>query len=34
MIAPRAKNRREALRYMCSVKGIEVPKDIDELTEN
>lgn len=34
MIAPRAKNRREALRYMCSVKGIEVPKDIDELMEN
>lgn len=34
MIAPRAKNRREALRYMCSVKGVEVPKDIDELTEN
>lgn len=34
MIAPRAKNRREALRYMCSVKGIEVPRDIDELTEN
>lgn len=34
MIAPRAKNRREALRYMCSVKGIEVPKDIDELAEN
>ena len=34
MIAPRAKNRREALRYMCSVKGIEVPKDIDELTES
>lgn len=33
MIAPRAKNRREALRYMCSVKGIEVPKDIEEMSE-
>lgn len=33
MIAPRAQNRREALRYMCSVKGIEVPKDIDEMSE-
>ena len=33
-VAPGAKNRREALRYMCSVKGIEVPKDIDELPEN
>lgn len=33
MIAPRAQNRREALRYMCSVKGIEVPKDIEEMSE-
>ncbi len=33
MIAPRAQNRREALRYMCSVKGIEVPKDIEEMPE-
>lgn len=33
MIAPRAQNRREALRYMCSVKGIEVPKDIEEMAE-
>lgn len=33
MIAPRAKSRREALRYMCSVKGIEVPKDIEEMSE-
>ena len=33
MIAPRARNRREALRYMCSVKGIEVPKDIEEMPE-
>lgn len=33
MIAPRAKNRREALRCMCSVKGIEVPKDIEEMSE-
>lgn len=34
MVAPQAKTRREALRYLCSVKGIEVPKDIDELPEN
>lgn len=34
MVAPRAQNRREALRYMCSVKGIEVPKDIEEMSEN
>lgn len=33
MVAPRAQNRREALRYMCSVKGIEVPKDIEEMSE-
>lgn len=33
MIAPRAQNRREALCYMCSVKGIEVPKDIEEMSE-
>lgn len=33
MVAPRAQNRREALRYMCSVKGIEVPKDIEEMPE-
>lgn len=33
MIAPHAQNRREALRYMCSVKGIEVPKDIEEMSE-
>ena len=33
MVAPRAQNRREALRYMCSVKGIEVPKDIEEMAE-
>ena len=33
MIAPRAQNRREALRYMCSIKGIEVPKDIEEMPE-
>lgn len=33
-LAPRAKNRREALRCMCPVKGIEVPEDIDELPED
>lgn len=33
MVAPHAQNRREALRYMCSVKGIEVPKDIEEMSE-
>lgn len=33
MVAPRAQNRREALRYMCSVKGIEVPKDIEEMSD-
>ena len=33
MVASRAQNRREALRYMCSVKGIEVPKDIEEMSE-
>lgn len=33
MIAPRAQNRREALRYMCSVKGIDVPEDIEEMPE-
>ena len=33
MVAPRAQDRREALRYMCSVKGIEVPKDIEEMSE-
>lgn len=33
MVAPRAQNRSEALRYMCSVKGIEVPKDIEEMSE-
>lgn len=32
-IAPRVTNCRDALRFMCGEKGIEVPADIDEMTE-